>query len=131
MLNDIRIIIIDDDKEIIEALSEMLELEEFNVERFSLPEKALLTLNKNSPVVVLSDVKMPRMDGLTLLAKLQQLDPDIPVLLMSGHGDIPMAIEAMKEGAYDFLEKPLPPEKLLSQLQRAADKRRWCWKIVI
>ena len=92
MLNDIRIIIIDDDKEIIEALSEMLELEEFNVERFSLPEKALLTLNKNSPVVVLSDVKMPRMDGLTLLAKLQQLDPDIPVLLMSGHGDIPMAI---------------------------------------
>ena len=124
MLNDIRIIIIDDDKEIIEALSEMLELEEFNVERFSLPEKALLTLNKNSPVVVLSDVKMPRMDGLTLLAKLQQLDPDIPVLLMSGHGDIPMAIEAMKEGAYDFLEKPLPPEKLLSQLQRAADKRR-------
>jgi len=124
MLNDIRIIIIDDDQEIIEALSEMLELEEFNVQSFSLPEKAVLALDKNSPVVILSDVKMPRMDGLTLLAKLQQLDPDIPVLLMSGHGDIPMAIEAMKEGAYDFLEKPLPPEKLLSQLQRAADKRR-------
>jgi two-component system C4-dicarboxylate transport response regulator DctD len=64
------------------------------------------------------------MDGLTILAKLQQLDVDIPVLLMSGHGDIPMAIEAMKEGAYDFLEKPLLPEKLLNQLQRAADKRR-------
>ena len=124
MLNDIRIIIIDDDQEIIEALSEMLELEEFCVEGFLLPEAALLTLEKNSPVVILSDVKMPRMNGLTVLAKLQQLDADIPVLLMSGHGDIPMAIEAMKEGAYDFLEKPLLPEKLLNQLQRAADKRR-------
>lgn len=124
MLNDIRIIIIDDDQEIIEALTEMLELEGFSVEGFLLPEKALQTLDKNSPVVVLSDVKMPRMDGLSVLAKLQQLDDDIPVLLMSGHGDIPMAIEAVKEGAYDFLEKPLQPEQLLSQLQRAADKRR-------
>ncbi|MEH6578397.1 MAG: sigma-54 dependent transcriptional regulator [Amphritea sp.] len=124
MLNDIQIIIIDDDQEIIEALTEMLELEEFNVEGFLQPEKALVTLDKDSPVVVLSDVKMPRMDGLSVLAKLQQLDDDIPVLLMSGHGDIPMAIEAMKEGAYDFLEKPLQPEQLLSQLQRAADKRR-------
>jgi len=124
MQHDIRIIIIDDDQEIIEALTEMLELEEFSVEGFLLPEKALLTINKNSPVVILSDVKMPRMDGLSVLAKFQQIDTDIPVLLMSGHGDIPMALEAMKEGAYDFLEKPLQPEKLLRQLQRAADKRQ-------
>ncbi|WP_320824804.1 sigma-54 dependent transcriptional regulator [Reinekea sp.] len=119
-----QIIMIDDDREIIEALTEMLELEGFHVKGFLSPEKALLSLNENSPVVILSDVKMPRMDGLSLLAKLQQIDTDIPVLLMSGHGDIPMAIQAMNEGAYDFLEKPLQPEKLLSQLQRAADKRR-------
>ena len=124
MLNDIQIIVIDDDQEIIEALTEMLELEEFQVRGFLSPEKALFTLAKNSPVVVLSDVKMPRMNGLTLLTKLQQIDSEIPVILMSGHGDIPMAIEAMNEGAYDFLEKPLQPEKLLGQLQRAADKRR-------
>jgi two-component system C4-dicarboxylate transport response regulator DctD len=124
MLHDIEIIIIDDDREIIEALTEMLELEEFRVKGFLSPEKALLTLAKNSPVVILSDVKMPRMNGLTLLSKLQQIDSEIPVLLMSGHGDIPMAIEAMNEGAYDFLEKPLQPKKLLGQLQRAAEKRR-------
>jgi len=124
MHDDIRIIIIDDDLEIVEALTEMLELEEFNVEGFMLPEKALLTLDKDSPVVVLSDVKMPKMNGLSVLTKMQQLDADIPVLLMSGHGDIPMAIDAMKDGAYDFLEKPLVPKKLLSQLQRAVDKRR-------
>ncbi|MFT7418065.1 MAG: two-component system C4-dicarboxylate transport response regulator DctD [Reinekea sp.] len=124
MLHDIEIIIIDDDREIIEALTEMLELEEFRVKGFLSPEKALLTLAKNSPVVILSDVKMPRMNGLTLLGKLQQIDSEIPVLLMSGHGDIPMAIEAMNEGAYDFLEKPLQPKKLLGQLQRAAEKRR-------
>ncbi|MDO7634437.1 MAG: sigma-54 dependent transcriptional regulator [Porticoccaceae bacterium] len=124
MLHDIEIIIIDDDREIIEALTEMLELEEFRVRGFLSPEKALLSLAKNSPVVILSDVKMPRMNGLTLLSKLQQIDSEIPVLLMSGHGDIPMAIEAMNEGAYDFLEKPLQPKKLLGQLQRAAEKRR-------
>ena len=124
MLHDIEIIIIDDDREIIEALTEMLELEEFRVRGFLSPEKALLSLAKNSPVVILSDVKMPRMNGLTLLSKLQQIDNEIPVLLMSGHGDIPMAIEAMNEGAYDFLEKPLQPKKLLGQLQRAAEKRR-------
>ena len=124
MLNDIQLLIIDDDQEIIEALSEMLDLEGFRVQSFLKPEKALETLHKNSSVVVLSDVKMPKMDGLSVLAKIQQLDKEIPVLLMSGHGDIPMAIEAMKEGAYDFLEKPLQPEHLLAQLQRAVDKRR-------
>jgi two-component system C4-dicarboxylate transport response regulator DctD len=67
---------------------------------------------------------MPKLNGLGLLSRLQQLDGSIPVLLMSGHGDIPMAIEAMKEGAYDFLEKPLQPEHLLSRLHRAIDKRR-------
>ncbi len=120
----IQVIIIDDDKEVIEALQEMLELEGFSITAFQHPEKALAVLHENSPVVVLSDVKMPKMDGLTLLAHVQKLDPKIPVLLMSGHGDIPMAIEAMKEGAYDFLEKPLLLEKLLSQLHRAIDKRR-------
>ncbi|OMH32065.1 sigma-54 dependent transcriptional regulator [Motiliproteus sp. MSK22-1] len=124
MLSDIQLIVIDDDQAIIEALSEMLELEGFSVQAFLKPEKILGTLHKNSPVVVLSDVKMPKTDGLSVLAQIQQLDSGIPVLLMSGHGDIPMAIEAMKEGAYDFLEKPLQPEHLLAQLQRAIDKRR-------
>ncbi|MBJ7540017.1 sigma-54-dependent transcriptional regulator [Marinomonas transparens] len=120
----IQIVIIDDDQSILEALTEMLELEKFQVNVFKQASKALAFLTTNSPVVVLSDVKMPQMNGLELLQHIQKLDGDIPILLMSGHGDIPMAIEAMKEGAYDFLEKPLDPEKLICQLQRAIEKRR-------
>ncbi|RBO84807.1 sigma-54-dependent transcriptional regulator [Marinomonas aquiplantarum] len=124
MLNTIKIIIIDDDQTIIEALTEMLELEGFQIESYSRADKAISLLDKNSPVVVLSDVRMPKMNGMNLLAHLQELDNELPVLLMSGHGDIPMAIEAMKEGAYDFLEKPLQPAQLINQLQRASEKRQ-------
>ena len=124
MNSTIKIIIIDDDPTIIEALTEMLELEGFAVESHLRAEKALASLDKGSAAVILSDVRMPKMDGLSLLAHIQELDNELPVLLMSGHGDIPMAIEAMKEGAYDFLEKPLQPAQLINQLQRAADKRQ-------
>ncbi|MGB0941568.1 MAG: sigma-54-dependent transcriptional regulator [Marinomonas sp.] len=124
MKQAIRILIIDDEQTIIEALTELLELEDFQVDTFLDAQQALDSLNKNSPVVVLCDVKMPKMDGMSVLARLQALDSELPILLMSGHGDIPMAIEAMKEGAYDFLEKPLQPAKLISQLERAIEKRR-------
>ncbi len=124
MIEDVIVVIIDDDPEITEALSEMLTLEGFKVAAYQRPELALKSLSFDSAVVVLSDVKMPNLDGLSLLAQLQKLDTSIPVLLMSGHGDIPMAIQAMREGAYDFLEKPLQPEYLISQLRRALDKRR-------
>lgn len=124
MKNTTRILIIDDDQTIIEALTEMLELEDFKVDTFLDAHKALITLNKDSDLVVLCDVKMPKMDGMSVLAKIQALDPELPIILMSGHGDIPMALEAMKEGAYDFLEKPLQPAKLISQLGRAIEKRR-------
>ncbi|MEL0621603.1 sigma-54 dependent transcriptional regulator [Marinomonas arenicola] len=124
MLDDIHIMIVDDDHYILEALTEMLELEDFQIQVYNHPSHALNALEKHAPVVVLSDVKMPKMGGLSLLAQIHQLDEDIPVILMSGHGDVPMAIEAMKEGAYDFLEKPLVPDTLIQQLSRAVEKRR-------
>jgi len=74
--------------------------------------------------VIVSDVRMPGMGGLALLNRLQQLDPDLPVILLTGHGDVPMAVEAMRDGAYDFLEKPFSPEALLSSLRRALEKRQ-------
>ena len=123
MKQDIEVIIIDDDSEIIEALSEMLTLEGFNIRAYQRAQDALQNLSAQSPVVVLTDVRMPKMDGMSLLGHLQQLDTSLPVLLMSGHGDIPMAMQAMREGAYDFLEKPLQPANLISQLRRAVDKR--------
>jgi two-component system C4-dicarboxylate transport response regulator DctD len=77
--------------------------------------------------VILSDVRMPG-SGLQLLAEVQQRDADLPVILLTGHGDVPMAVEAMRDGAYDFLEKPFSPETLLGSLRRALDKRRLVWK---
>ncbi|MEH6442611.1 MAG: sigma-54 dependent transcriptional regulator [Oceanospirillaceae bacterium] len=124
MIEDIKVIIIDNDKEITEALAEMLNLEGFSVIAYQQPEKALNHIAVDCAAVILSDVKMSKLDGLSLLARLQKLDASLPVLLMSGHGDIPMAMQAMKEGAYDFLEKPLQPQYLISQLRRAQEKRR-------
>ena len=118
------IVIIDDDQEVASALSEMLELEGFTVAVFYSAEQALQTLNVNSPAIILSDVRMPKMGGLSLLGQIQKLDSSLPVILMSGHGDIPMAINAMEKGAHYFLEKPLDPEKLVSLLNQASQQRR-------
>ena len=118
------IVIIDDDQEVASALSEMLELEGFTVAVFYSAEQALQTLNVNSPAIILSDVRMPKMGGLSLLGQIQKLDSSLPVILMSGHGDIPMAINAMEKGAHHFLEKPLDPEKLVSLLNQASQQRR-------
>jgi two-component system C4-dicarboxylate transport response regulator DctD len=67
---------------------------------------------------------MPGLSGLELLAEVQRRDADLPVILLTGHGDVPMAVEAMRDGAYDFLEKPFSPDALLNSLRRALDKRR-------
>ncbi|MCJ8298632.1 MAG: response regulator, partial [Pseudomonadales bacterium] len=99
MIEDILVVIIDNETEITEALSEMLGLEGFKVLTYQQPEKALANLTVDSAAVVLSDVKMPKLDGLSLLARLQKLDASLPVLLMSGHGDIPMAMQAMMASA--------------------------------
>ena len=87
-------------------------------------EECLSQLPEHFPGVVVSDVRMPGMGGLALLERLQTLDVDLPVILLTGHGDVPMAVEAMREGAYDFLEKPFSPEALLSSLRRALEKRQ-------
>ena len=73
---------------------------------------------------MITDIRMPRMDGMALLRRLQGLDPGLPVILMTGHGDVPMAVEAMRIGAFDFVEKPFDPERLAewscARRQRAA-----------
>ncbi|NOH27124.1 MULTISPECIES: sigma-54 dependent transcriptional regulator [Vibrio] len=113
------IVLIDDEHDVVEAVSEMLELEGFAVTAFTDPRKALRSLTNNSRSVVLCDVRMPSVDGLTLLSSIQHRAPQVPVLLMSGHGDIPMAIEAMKLGAFDFIEKPLNADEVIAKLDLA------------
>ena len=122
MLNSV--IVVDDEASIRNAVEQWLSLSGFEVQLFSCAEDCLSQLPAHFAGVIVSDVRMPGMGGMALLSQLQQRDPDLPVILLTGHGDVPMAVEAMREGAYDFLEKPFSPEALLSSLRRALEKRQ-------
>ncbi len=121
MLN--AVIVVDDEASIRTAVEQWLSLSGFEVQLFSRAEECLAKLPKNFPGVILSDVRMPGLSGLELLAEVKRRDADLPVILLTGHGDVPMAVEAMRDGAYDFLEKPFSPDALLNSLRRALDKR--------
>ncbi|MBD8612838.1 sigma-54-dependent Fis family transcriptional regulator [Pseudomonas putida] len=119
-----QVMVIDDEASIRDAVEQWLGLSGFSVQRFGQAEDCLAQLPADFAGVILSDVRMPGMGGLGLLAQVQARDPELPVILLTGHGDVPMAVQAMRDGAYDFLEKPFSPESLLSSLRRAQDKRR-------
>ncbi|AZC26468.1 MULTISPECIES: sigma-54-dependent transcriptional regulator [Pseudomonas] len=121
MLNSV--IVVDDEASIRTAIEQWLDLSGFEVQLFSRAEECLAQLPRDFPGVILSDVRMPGISGLELLAQVQGLDPELPIILLTGHGDVPMAVEAMRDGAYDFLEKPFSPQTLLNSLRRALDKR--------
>ena len=121
MLN--AVIVVDDEASIRTAVEQWLSLSGFDVQLFSRAEECLAQLPKDFAGVILSDVRMPGLSGLELLAEVQRRDADLPVILLTGHGDVPMAVEAMRDGAYDFLEKPFSPDALLNSLRRALDKR--------
>ncbi|AUF97757.1 two-component system C4-dicarboxylate transport response regulator DctD [Pseudomonas sp. BIGb0278] len=122
MLNSV--IVVDDEASIRTAVEQWLGLSGFAVQLFARADECLAQLPEHFPGVIISDVRMPGMDGLQLLAELQARDPDLPVILLTGHGDVPMAVEAMRSGAYDFLEKPFTPQHLLGSLRRALEKRQ-------
>lgn len=122
MLNSV--IVVDDEASIRDAVQQWLSLSGFEVQVYSRAEDCLAVLPEHFPGVILSDVRMPGMSGLAFLDRLQSLDPDLPVILLTGHGDVPMAVDAMRDGAYDFLEKPFSPETLISSLRRALEKRQ-------
>ena len=122
MLNSV--IVVDDEASIRNAVEQWLSLSGFDVQLFTCAEDCLGQLPAHFAGVIVSDVRMPGMGGLALLNRLQQLDADLPVMLLTGHGDVPMAVEAMRAGAYDFLEKPFSPEALLGSLRRALEKRQ-------
>jgi len=118
------VMVVDDEASIRTAVERWLSLSGFSVQLFSRAEDCLNQLPEHFPGVILSDVRMPGMDGLALLEQLQTRDADLPVILLTGHGDVPMAVDAMRNGAYDFLEKPFSPESLLGSLRRALEKRQ-------
>ncbi|MFC3677941.1 sigma-54-dependent transcriptional regulator [Ferrovibrio xuzhouensis] len=119
-----QVLFVDDEKAVRLSMRQWLELADFEVELHETAMAALERLNPEYPGIVISDVKLPQMDGLQFLERLRAIDPDLPVVLITGHGDIAMAVDAMRRGAYDFIEKPFSPERLVETLRRAADKRR-------
>lgn len=118
-----RIVLVEDDDAFREALAERLKLGGLEVSAFASAEAALRTLDDRFEGVVITDLRMPGLDGRALVERLTALDPDLPVVMMTGHGDIAEAVEAMQRGAYDFLAKPFAPERLIESLRRALDKR--------
>ncbi len=119
-----QVLFVDDESEFRELISHLLEREGFSVLTASEGESALKTVRTGKPDVVLSDIKMPGMDGMELLKSLQKLDPELPVVLITGYGDIPGAVEAMQAGAYDYLVKPFQHDETIRVLRRAMDERR-------
>jgi len=118
------VILVDDDIDLLHATTQTLQLQGMGVQAHTRAAEALATINADFDGVVVSDVRMPGMDGLELFARVREIDPDLPVILITGHGDIPMAVKAMRDGAYDFLTKPYPAEQLVAALRRAAEKRQ-------
>ena len=115
--------LVEDDEDFRNALQERLSLEGFEVQTFRTADLALKTLTADFPGVVVTDLRMPGMDGRQLLTRLQTLDPALPVLLITGHGDIAEAVAAMRDGAYDFVAKPFAFDRLHDSLKRAMEKR--------
>lgn len=118
-----RVLLVDDDPDVRMALGQSLELADYAVTTCKSFIEATDHLSPGFGGVVVTDVRMPGKDGFDLLARARRIDPDIPVIVLTGEGDIPMAVRAMTEGAYDFLEKPCPPARLLDAVARAWEKR--------
>jgi len=116
--------LIDDDKDLRRATAQTLELAGFSVSAYEGAKAALAELSADFAGPVVTDIRMPEIDGLQLFAMLKGIDADLPVILMTGHGDIPMAVQAIQDGAYDFIAKPFAANRLVQSVRRAGEKRR-------
>ena len=116
------ILIIDDEKAIRKTLSEILSYEGYKIEEAGDGEEGLRRFRDKTFDVVLCDIKMPKLDGIEFLDKVRELNPDVPVIMISGHGTIETAVEAVKKGAYDYIAKPPDLNRLLITIRNAMDK---------
>lgn len=119
-----RILVIDDEKAICNTLKEILQYEKYEVEIANDGIEGLKKAEAGNFDLIFCDIKMPKMDGLEVLTKLQETDPDIPVVMISGHGTIETAVEAIKKGAYDYISKPPDLNRILVTVRNALDKSK-------
>jgi DNA-binding NtrC family response regulator len=124
MSRKLKIAIVDDEPDMRESISQWLVLSGFETETFASAEDALKVIGSDWPGVVVSDIRMPGMDGMTFLKRLMGLDSNLPVIMITGHGDVPMAVEAMRLGAMDFMEKPFNPDRMTALAKKATQMRR-------
>jgi two-component system C4-dicarboxylate transport response regulator DctD len=120
----IRVIFVEDDSDMRLGSTQALTLAGLDVDGFGSVEAARSRIRVGVPAVVVCDVKLPGMSGTEWLGEIRAIDPDLPVILVTGHGDIAMAVRAMRQGAYDFIEKPFSSEHLVTVVRRAAEKRQ-------
>ncbi len=118
------VLLIDDDSDVRHATRQTLTLQGAEVSAHGSAEAALATLDAEFDGVVVTDLRMPGMDGLQLFSRIRAIDTDIPVIVITGHGDVETAVQAMHDGAYDFLAKPFSGERLWRGIQRAIEKRQ-------
>jgi two-component system, NtrC family, C4-dicarboxylate transport response regulator DctD len=124
MFIPLKIMLVEDDPAVLLGTQQGLELAGFAVEPFRTAEEAVKQIAPDVPAIIVCDVRLPGMDGLALLAHAKSVDDELAVILVTGHGDIAMAVNAMRRGAYDFVEKPFAPQRLIDIVIRAAEKRR-------
>lgn len=118
------IIFVDDDDALRAATTQSLELADIDVRAFADAESALAEIDARFVGAIVTDIRMPRLDGLEFFARIRAIDPDIPVILITGHADVPMAIGALQSGAFDFLAKPYATEHLVASVRKALETRR-------
>ncbi|HCK18112.1 MAG TPA: Fis family transcriptional regulator, partial [Thalassospira sp.] len=117
------VLFVDDDEDVREAAQQTLELADIYVEVFGTAAAALDRIKNGWPGIVISDIRMPKMDGLELLAEVKKYDAEMPVILVTGHGDVATAVQAMHDGAFDFIEKPYAPDLFIDIARRAMSHR--------
>ncbi|WNW13714.1 sigma-54 dependent transcriptional regulator [Pseudomonas sp. DTU_2021_1001937_2_SI_NGA_ILE_001] len=121
--HDLTVLIVEDDPHVLLGCQQALALEDIASEGVGSAEEALARVGEQFAGIVISDIRLPGIDGLELLGRLKAIDPSLPVVLITGHGDISMAVNAMRNGAYDFMEKPFSPERLVDVTRRALEQR--------
>lgn len=114
--------LVEDDEAVRQGCVQALSIAGIHVRGFADGESLLQALQEDRPALVISDVRLPGCDGLQVLREVRRRDREVPVLLMTGHGDVTMAVHAMREGAFDFIEKPFPSERLIAAVKSAMEK---------
>jgi two-component system C4-dicarboxylate transport response regulator DctD len=123
-LATIQILLVDDDEDVRQSTAQALQLAGYEVQSFASVETARAQIRSGAPVIVVSDVKLPGVSGTDWLSQIRAIDPELPVILVTGHGHIAMAVAAMREGAYDFIEKPFTRERLAATVRHAVERRQ-------